>query len=102
MAWSWSHTDEAYANARANLLELRDIELWEIYGEWHAADLELDENWLPKYNEHYRKAQSLGRDVLIEYIWDRAREQQTCDNGGFNAWMCPHGCTPHSVSFDVN
>ncbi len=32
-------------------------------------------------------------------IWQYASEDlRTCDNGGYNAWMCPWGC--HTVSFD--
>jgi len=37
--------------------------------------------------------------VLADFIWEQASEYATCDNGGFNAWMCPSGCGCHCVSF---
>ena len=92
MAWSWSHTAEAYATARENLEELPRDTLEEICDEWalhdadegHPADEEVDIPNLPD-------------DVLVDYIWERAEEQALCDNGGWAAWVCPYGC--HTVPF---
>lgn len=103
MAWSWSHTNEAYAAAEQNVRN-QDREWLEIvYGEWHAAELdddgELDINSFneEQYNEALAEAKELADDVLADYIWERMSDAATCDNGGFNAWACPSGC--HTVSF---
>ena len=37
MAWSWSHSQEAYENARENLSELDKETLEIIFAEWRAA-----------------------------------------------------------------
>lgn len=90
MARGWSHTAEAYANVRDNI---------------HKQDREwLEECWL-----ELQKMKSLDyvhsiisdipNDILADSIWQFASKQRTCDNGGFNAWCCPHGC--HTVPFDA-
>lgn len=38
MAWSWSHTDEAYAAAESNLRAMPVETLREIWAEWLATD----------------------------------------------------------------
>lgn len=43
------------------------------------------------------ESRSLPIDTLADYITERAETTATCDNGGFNAWVCPSGC--HTVSF---
>ena len=37
------------------------------------------------------------KDRIADYVWQRASEQRTCDNGGYTPWMCPHGC--HKVEW---
>lgn len=123
MAWSWSHTQEAYDNARRNLEELPREELEIIYAEWQAClkeneyqkriwelDVEFskttfsapefDNNaWCQdNYDIAIDAAKDLAADVLVDQIWGWAESQAVCDNGGFNAWMCPTGC--HRVPFD--
>lgn len=104
MAWSWSHTGEAYAAARDNLARLPKEELEIIFAEWRAAQgkggVIEDSNRFSekKYFRALAFAKTLPDDVLADFIWERAEESATCDNGGFNAWVCPSGC--HRVSFD--
>lgn len=100
MAWSWSHTPEAYANLEELPLEtLRVIE-----AEWYAAKSNYTTTRFSEW--HYvRELNRLTRGdipayILAESIWVSASEQATCDNDGYNAWMCPFGC--HTVSFDRN
>lgn len=104
MAWSWSHTQEAYANAEANLYALPPETLREIAAEWCASSSSDDdadhEGFSPaRYAHAYRTNGGIPADELAERIWDQASEQATCDNGGFQAWTCPYGCGPHTVSF---
>jgi len=70
-----------------------------IYAEWH---MELNEDeWVEsRYKEARREARRLmrhGKDVVADMIWGWASEARTCDNGGHNLWMCPHGCGCHCV-----
>ena len=104
MAWEWSHTTEAYSNALNNLHDLPRETLLEIAAEWRAWD---GDSFAPDLDlEHYdrlMKCQALTglpTDVLADDIWDKASELRTCDNGGFNAHMCPFGCDVHKVAFD--
>lgn len=102
MAWSWSHTAEAYDNARQNI-ENKDREWLEVcWAEWRAAEpKEYSEHEFneKKYAKALVKAKKLPGDVLASDIWDKASEFATCDNGGFNAYCCPWGC--HTVPFDL-
>jgi len=101
MTWSWSHTDEAYSNAYANVQALDSLTLQAVYAEWRATKFdesgraELDSG---QYDEWLQAARSIPDDMLANEIWQMASERATCDNGGFNAWICPEGC--HTVSFD--
>jgi hypothetical protein len=108
MAWSWSHTAEAYQNARDSFLELPPSTLRVILAEWVAAERdeygEYDFN-LRKYRkairENYRLERRLGPHILeslAEDCWNRIEELATCDNGGWNCWVCPFGC--HTVPFN--
>ena len=107
MAWSWSHTAEAYANCYANVQNKPKEWLDVVYAEWHACetddDGQLDINSFNEeaYNAALAEAKELTDDVLADYIWERMSEAATCDNGGFNAWACPSGCGPHLVPFDL-
>lgn len=97
MAWSWSHTEEAYTNAFTNLAGLPVKELRVIYAEWHATD-ECEGFNLELYERVLKQAKGIAVDILVSDIWEKTEELRTCDNGGFNAWVCPDGC--HTVSFD--
>ena len=106
MAWSWSHTEQAYADAQENLSNLDKETLEIIFAEWRAAqgkhgaiDPVSPAFSERKYDRALGHAKALPHDTLVEFIWKRASEFATCDNGGFEAWMCPHGCGPHCVSF---
>lgn len=106
MAWTWSHTQQAYSDARENLSDLDRETLDIIFAEWRAAQGKrglvdpvspgLSER---KYDRALKQAKTLAHDTLVEFIWEHASEFATCDNGGSEAWMCPHGCGPHCVSF---
>lgn len=54
-------------------------------------------------NAAYERAEIEAKELIAKgidvakYIADRAEEHAICDNGGFNAWVCPSGC--HTVSF---
>lgn len=120
MAWSWSHTTEAYENAQRNLEDLPKEELDVIYAEWvawkrgHAiaraeAEAEGDEynEYVHEafdesaYNSALKSAQMESRSgMIVKIVWPYVEEFATCDNGGFNAWVCPYGC--HTVPFDRN
>jgi hypothetical protein len=107
MAWSWSHTQQAYAEAEDNLRNLSKEALEIIFAEWRAAqgkhgviDPVCPNFSERKYDRALKHAKTLPDDVLADFIWEKASEQATCDNGGFEAWMCPHGCGPHCVSFN--
>lgn len=103
MAWSWNHAAYAYDNARENLGELDHDTLCVIYAEWRAAQgkgghiHDCEDFCMRKYERALKHAKTLPDDVLADFIWERASEHATCDNGGFNAWMCPSGC--HTVPF---
>ncbi len=103
MSWEWSHAPAAYVYARKNLGKLSKKKLNIIYAEIHSAnvdeygnvsestsDMDIDE-----YNIKLKKAKTLQKDVLVDFIWDFMEKFRTCDNGGFNAYCCPFGC--HTV-----
>ena len=106
MVWSWSHSQEAYANAEENLRNLPKETLEIIFAEWRAAQGKhgaidpicpgFSER---KYQRGLKDAKTLPQDTLVEFIWEKASEFATCGNGGSEAWMCPHGCVAHWVSF---
>lgn len=98
MAWEWSHTQEAYDNARDNLTKWKRPKLEVVYGEWFAHDgSEFRED---AYHDGVRAAEKMTHEGLVEDIFGRARAQRLCTNGGHRAWMCPYGCEVHMVSFD--
>jgi hypothetical protein len=104
MAWGWSHSPEAYANAEANLRSLPPEDLAVIFAEWRAAQSkggvirDTEDFCLRKYERALTWASRQDPEHLADWIWDRASDAATCDNGGFHAWVCPSGC--HCVSFD--
>ncbi len=103
MAWEWSHTEEAYSNALDNLIKQEHFWLAMCLAEITAStshpdycgDHILDDK---KYDLYRSKYEAWEQDDLINAIWRFAEEYRTCDNGGFNAHVCPYGC--HTVSFD--
>ena len=105
MAWSWSHTTEAYHNAEQNIANLSDEKVAEIWAEWNACeDAEQPELDNDRYERMHAAAMERiregRRDELEEEIWGKASELATCTNGGHEAWLCPFGCGCHMVSFD--
>lgn len=104
MAWEWSHTPEAYENVRNNISTLDHENLAVIVAEI-AAKIWDDENEDKnlsfnngKYDKFLSEAKELPHDLLADVVWKFAEKHRTCDNGGFNAHICPYGC--HTVSFD--
>jgi hypothetical protein len=102
MAWSWSHTQEGYDDARTNLENQKLKWLKECWAEIQATTF--DENFTAHFDSEvygvkFMEAKHFPGDFIIQDIWDFAETQRTCDNGGFNAWMCPYGC--HTVPFDT-
>ena len=106
MAWSWSHSHTGLLAAEYNMRNLPRETLEIIYAEWRAAQDKrgnvTDCNHFNerKYERALKYAKTLPDDLLADFIWERASEHATCDNGGWNAWMCPSGCAPHCVDFD--
>lgn len=126
MAWSWSHTNEAYRDARANLDDLPRDTVAVIWAEWRAWDgntfhagfdsktykRELRRAYSRMYRDKQRGLEVYGEngtlklasmESMLSDIWERASSEdtgRTCDNGGFNAWLCPFGCGCHTVPFD--
>ena len=102
MAWSWSHTDEGIRGAYLSVFLIpRDV-LVEILAEWRMHERGFsDDDWQREYPAirnliRYHRYPHL---TLVNSVWRRAREFATCDNGGFNAWLCPYGCDVHKVPF---
>jgi hypothetical protein len=100
MAWEWSHTADAYSNARDNLhaesrefLEVCFAEVTAPNKTSCTAYLDLGE-----YEVQLNFAKTLSNECLADAIWEFAAQHRTCDNGGHDAHVCPHGC--HTVSFD--
>ena len=115
MAWSWSHTNEAYEYAENKLRRLKKGELCIIFSEWkwhfyeerikaverkafdEGRDVDLPLKWEPVYKHWLKRSSHMPKDTIADQIWEWASEAATCDNGGWNAWMCPDGC--HTVPF---
>jgi len=120
MAWSWSHTDEAYYNAEQNTRKAEREWLEVCWAEIQSYKEDLAEQNAErvrngeepelypvchdqyfsnlKYEAARVKAKLKCRESLADEIWEYARERRTCTNGGWEAYCCPFGC--HMVSFD--
>ncbi|QDV56231.1 hypothetical protein [Rosistilla oblonga] len=117
MAWSWSHTNEAYAaveeqlNNKADAANNGDTEAAEwlqmVWSEWVASKREdnlimADLN-LRKYElclvRAKRQGGLLGYEKLTKDIWEWTTELAACTNRGHEAYLCPHGC--HLLPFSV-
>ena len=105
MAWSWSHSAQAYVYAHDQLEQFSRTELIEILAEWRMFDRHghNDSAWADQWSVVLRNARKWAstriKGYLVQEIWERAERQATCDNGDWNAWMCPYGCHPHCVDF---
>lgn len=117
MAWSWSHTGEAYESIEIQLSNKAEaanngdsetpVWLEVVWSEWIASNWKEDRVTtdldLRKYERAIarakRQGESLGYDKLATDIWNWSSELATCTNGGWNAWCCPHGC--HLLPFSV-
>lgn len=118
MVWSWSHTAEGIENVRDNIAALPPEKLVEVHAEWKAYDAairihaemmaaegeEFDtenivcpDNYFDEqtYNAFVKgiDPKTAALDILIQYIFERACDHATCDNGGFNAYITPYGTT---------
>lgn len=108
MAWSWSHTHEAYVNAENNLKALDRETLVVIFAEWRASMNRkgeyTDDFDQRRYDRALRWASdpnNITTEGLAEFIWERMNELRTCTNGGWEAHCCPYGCGCHMVSFST-
>lgn len=111
MSWEWSHTPEAYQNARDNLGRRSLKVLIEILAEWHASGQDtiysqvgLDADLFHKEVKRLQaeaKAGRLSKDSLADLIWEKMERLRTCTNGGHSAHCCPFGCGCHMVSFST-
>ena len=125
MAWEWSHTAEAQEMALQNLGRKSIKFLSECYAEWKCEEImdasksfqdELfmfadDDSPVPelpnvlktdpmrdgRYEGFVKEAKEMDKDELVGWVWEKSSEQRTCENGGYDPWMCPHGC--HKVKW---
>lgn len=118
MAWEWSHSHQAYANAEGRLMLKaeaadkgdEDNQEWleEIYSEWEATEFDEDGSpgyfCLDKYAVAQRECRAIAKQTswqdIAEQIWMRASNYAVCTNGGHDAYVCPEGCGAHLVSFN--
>lgn len=102
MSWSWSHTEDGIANVMNAIAELDDETLATVYAEWSSAQIvngdyvHLEERYDAALEQGRMLAHNM-RPELVEFVQDKTCQHSTCDNGGFEAHICPHGC--HRVSF---
>lgn len=103
MAWEWSHTQEAYDNARKNLdwktpdwIRTAWAEIQSAFQHEGRTDYEFDKD---AYDIAINRAFGIAITFMAEDIWAFAEEYRTCTNGGRELYMCPFGC--HTVSCDL-
>ena len=101
MAWEWSQSAEAYDNVHLNIIALDRNDLAVILTEW-LVYMSIDSLKFDNTEKMIKGNKFIIEDdAIAESIWKLASSYEfgrTCDNGGFNAWVCPHGC--HTVPFD--
>lgn len=105
MAWEWSHTQDAYDGAQDQVEHLPKFTLLVVLREWAHYDRDKN-NTLRTRTGAKRPAgfrlpnnvRKLPQDVLAARVWTRAEDFSTCDNGGYDAHVCPYGC--HTVPFE--
>jgi hypothetical protein len=98
MAWQWSHTEQAYHNAKENLYTLDKQTLAECLVEWKLR-IGVD---VPDYDSLVEMYKGLLQCQLVEKVWDFMSSYEhgrTCDNLGFDAWVDPDGYV--TVPFDL-
>ena len=109
MSWEWSHAPEAYEEWKDELRKKSKAFLNEAYAEWNCNDIieaqsEVEDvpavllcspHFDGRYEHFIKEAKKWPKDVLVEWVWARAEQLRTTDNGGFNCWVCPEGC--HTV-----
>ena len=105
MTWGWSHTTEAYVNARENVREQSADWIRVVWAEWKARLNGTDSDGDPRFSERkyaqaLKRAQGIETDILADEVWDLMSEQARCTSGGWDAHACPYGCGCHMVSFD--
>ena len=120
MAWSWSHTNEAYAAVEANIRAQSREWLEEVWAEWVAARGHTDNPKARPWNETFWseihffaqldlrryhlaivRAKRKSSKELADFIWEKTQKLATCTNGGWEAWCCPFGRQCHMVPFDT-
>ncbi len=100
MAWSWSHSDEALENAYQNCCNLPREALLTTFVEWRVwSAKQNDEDERDAELKAQQMAEKLPNETLADVVWEFASMQQTCDNGGHNAWIDPEGF--QTVPFDL-
>lgn len=93
MAWSLSHTPEAYANADANIRRLPKRTLEQCAIAW-KRELRIWGEVVPNFN-----ARKLADDTLADFVSECAMGKYgACSNGGHELYVDPEGFT--TVSFD--
>lgn len=117
MAWSWSHSQEVYESIEIQLINKADAAndgdtdaaewLCVVWSEWVASnwredrvttDLDL-RKYATAMARAKRQGSELGYEKLANNIWNWTSELATCNNGGWDAWVCPFGC--HLLPFSV-
>lgn len=106
MAWEWSYSQEGLDNIRDNIMDMdidRAIEaLAECKAQGSREDFEGGFDSDTFEVESKRLASELKRngayfaDIIKEELASQSAKIATCDNGGFQVWICPFGC--HTVS----
>ena len=123
MAWEWSHTADAHEKALKNLGKKSMKFLSECFAEWKChhisevvktfehqlfnisedvffnipEEINTDPFSDGRYEHFLSVAKKMNKGALVDFIWEKASEQRTCENGGYDPWMCPHGC--HKVEW---
>ena len=109
MVWSWSHSIEAYRDLEQSIAAQPREWLEVVFAEWKAStrgafhprpsfSIDFDER---RFDRALGAAKHLSSEALAERIYAWAERQGTCDNGGFEAWCCPHGCACHALAWDA-
>ena len=110
MAWEFSHSEEGYATVRIRIGRLGIRVLRVIFAEIYASGCVVDEGEAFEASDGVRadfderdyalaleSAKLKDKEELVRFVIAFTFWQSTCDNGGFNAHVCPYGC--HTVSF---
>lgn len=105
MAWSWSHTQEAYDAVREQIFAQDREWLEVVWAEWKTAKKDrhgcYDQNNFnqKKYERMLKRAKKFDNETLAEEIWNFTQEYATCSNGGWEAYCCPFDCGCHQIPF---